>query len=147
MDPEPLLEPAEGVESEQWGFEDARAVWVDELDRFVITCTAYGPAGPAVYLATTTDFVSVERHGVIVRARGQERGAFFPSGSTDEWVLFHRPTTGPSAAPAGIVLSRSDDLRNWSPPEEVMHPRPARGGTRSGSASDRRRFARTTAGS
>ena len=30
---EPLLAPAEGVESEQWGFEDARVVWVDELDR------------------------------------------------------------------------------------------------------------------
>ena len=65
IDPEPLLAPADGVESEQWGFEDPRIVWVDELDRWVITCTAYGPAGPAVYLATTTDFRSVERLGII----------------------------------------------------------------------------------
>jgi predicted GH43/DUF377 family glycosyl hydrolase len=56
IDAEPLIAPTEGVESEQWGFEDARTVWVAELDRYVITCTSYGPAGPAVYLATTKDF-------------------------------------------------------------------------------------------
>ena len=49
VDPEPLLAPDDDVESEQWGFEDPRVVWVDELDRWVITCTAYGPAGPAVF--------------------------------------------------------------------------------------------------
>jgi len=31
----------------------------------VITCTAYGPAGPAVFLATTEDFTTVERYGVV----------------------------------------------------------------------------------
>ena len=46
IDSEPLLAPADGVASEEWGFEDPRVVWVDELSRFVITCTAYGPAGP-----------------------------------------------------------------------------------------------------
>jgi len=56
IDPEPLLAPTDGLESEQWGFEDARVVFVPELERWVITCTAYGPAGPAVYLATTEDF-------------------------------------------------------------------------------------------
>jgi len=66
--PEPLLAPATGVESEAWGFEDPRAVWVDELGRFVITCTAYGPAGPAVFLATTADFSTVERHGIVINA-------------------------------------------------------------------------------
>src|SRR3954470_19190073 len=67
IDPEPLLAPTPGIESEQWGFEDARIVFVPEQERWVITCTAYGPAGPAVFLATTTDFRTVERHGVIRR--------------------------------------------------------------------------------
>ena len=31
IDPEPLLAP-NGDASEQWGFEDARVVWVEELD-------------------------------------------------------------------------------------------------------------------
>jgi predicted GH43/DUF377 family glycosyl hydrolase len=64
---EPLLAPSDDVESEVWGFEDARVVWIEELGEWVITCTAYGPAGPAVFLATTKDFVSVERHGIVKR--------------------------------------------------------------------------------
>ena len=35
IDEEPLLAPIEGVEGEQWGFEDARVVWVDELERML----------------------------------------------------------------------------------------------------------------
>src|SRR4029077_7956643 len=62
----PLLVPEASIESEAWGFEDARSVWVEELNRFVITCTSYGPAGPAVFLATTRDFSSVDRHGIVV---------------------------------------------------------------------------------
>ena len=54
--------------SEQWGFEDPRVVWVAELGRFVITCTAYGPAGPAVFLATTEDFTTVELKANVFRA-------------------------------------------------------------------------------
>ena len=49
IDPTPLLAPDDETVSEQWGFEDPRVVWVDELARWVITCTAYGPAGPAVF--------------------------------------------------------------------------------------------------
>ena len=52
VDSEPLLAPRAGEESEQWGFEDARTVWIDELDCWAITCTAYGPSGPAVFLAS-----------------------------------------------------------------------------------------------
>ena len=54
-------------------------VWVEELGQHVISCTAYGPAGPAVFLATTPDFRSVERLGIAVRAGGQECGA--PAGA------------------------------------------------------------------
>ncbi len=121
--PTPLLAPEEGIESEQWGFEDARAVWVEELERFVITCTTYGPAGPAVYLATTRDFVSVERHGVVVTPE-DKNAALLPERVGGKWILFHRPTTGfGGVSQAGIALSRSDDLVSWSPPEVVLQPR------------------------
>ena len=33
IDTKPLLAPADGVESEQWGFEDPRVVWLGELDQ------------------------------------------------------------------------------------------------------------------
>lgn len=122
IDPEPLLAPAAGVESEQWGFEDARAVFVPELDRWVITCTAYGPAGPAVYLATTTDFLSVERHGII-RPPEDKNAALLPERIGGQWVLFHRHRAGQSGGRGEILLSRSADLVGWSAPEPVLQPR------------------------
>jgi predicted GH43/DUF377 family glycosyl hydrolase len=119
---QPLLEPEEGVESEQWGFEDARIVWVEELGTFVITCTAYGPQGPAVYIATTQDFRSVRRHGIAISPE-DKNAAILPERIGGKWILFHRPTTGFGTASPGIALSRSTDLTSWSPPETVMQPR------------------------
>lgn len=125
---EPLLVPEAGIESEAWGFEDARTVWVEELNCFVITCTSYGPAGPSVYLATTRDFSSVDRHGIVFNPE-DKNAAILPERVDGKWILFHRPTTGfgithPGISHSpGISLSRSSDLASWSPPETVMEPR------------------------
>jgi predicted GH43/DUF377 family glycosyl hydrolase len=119
---EPLLTPDPGVESEQWGFEDARVVYVAELERWVITCTAYGPGGPAVYMASTTDFVTCERHG-IVRAPDDKNAALLPHRIDGKWVMFHRPRNEFGGSHGEILLSRSADLVSWSSPELVMRPR------------------------
>jgi predicted GH43/DUF377 family glycosyl hydrolase len=119
---EPLLAPADRIESEQWGFEDPRAVWVAELERWLITCTAYGPSGPAVYLAMTTDFRSVERIGIICQPE-DKNAALLPDRVDGKWILFHRPMTAYAGSRGEIVLSRSDDLINWSAPEQVLQPR------------------------
>ena len=120
--PEPLLEPDDGTVTEQWGFEDPRLVWVEELDRWAITCTAYGPAGPAVFLATTKDFETVERYG-IVRHPEDKNAALLPRRLDGRWVLLHRPKTQFGGAHGEILLSRSDDLVSWSAPEQVLQPR------------------------
>jgi predicted GH43/DUF377 family glycosyl hydrolase len=122
VDAAPLLAPDEAIASEQWGFEDPRTVWVDELDRGVIPCPALGPAGPGVYLATTADFRSVERYG-IVRQPEDKNAALLPHRIDGRWVLLHRPKTGFGGARGEIVLSRSDDLVSWSAPEQVLQPR------------------------
>lgn len=123
VDAEPLLAGEEGVETELWGFEDPRVVFVAELDRWVITCTAYGPAGPAVFLATTEDFRTVERHG-IVRQPDDKNAALLPARIDGKWILFHRPQTAYSGSRGGdILLSRSADLVSWSTPEQVLLPR------------------------
>lgn len=124
VDPEPLLTPADGVESEQWGFEDPRVVFVPELGRCVISCTVYGPDGPAVFLAATEDFASVERYGV-VREPEDKNAALLPHRIDGNWILFHRPTKGfGGLRPRGeIRLSRSPDLVSWSEPEHVLPPR------------------------
>jgi beta-1,2-mannobiose phosphorylase / 1,2-beta-oligomannan phosphorylase len=119
---EPLLAAADGVDSEQWGFEDARCVWADELDCWVITCTAYGPAGPAVYLATTRDFRSIERHGIIKHPE-DKNAALLTERVGGKWILFHRPMTAYGGSRGEILLSRSTDLRSWSAPEQVLQPR------------------------
>lgn len=122
IDPEPLLMPVPENEGECWGFEDARAVWVEELGTHVISCTAYGPAGPAVFLATSADFTTVERLG-IVAAPEDKNAALLPERVGGEWILFHRPVSGFGNVHPGISLSRSSDLRSWSTPEAVMAPR------------------------
>jgi predicted GH43/DUF377 family glycosyl hydrolase len=124
VEPTPLLAPEPGVESEQWGFEDPRVTWVPERERFAITCTAYGPYGPAVYLAWTEDFHTVERQGMIMPA-DDKNACLLPERVQGNWLLFHRPQlrVGPEAGRGGISCSRSTDLSNWSEPQEVMHPR------------------------
>ncbi|HZQ81408.1 MAG TPA: hypothetical protein VFB25_05495 [Gaiellaceae bacterium] len=122
IDPEPLLIPADGNDGECWGFEDARVVWVEELGTHVISCTAYGPAGPAVFLATSVEFKAVERVGIVV-APEDKNAALLPERIDGEWILFHRPTSNFGNLHPGISLSRSPDLRSWSTPEVVMTPR------------------------
>ncbi len=122
IEAEPLLAPDDSTASEQWGFEDPRVVWVDELNRWVITCTAYGPAGPAVFLATTEDFRTVERYGV-VRQPEDKNAALLPHRIDGRWVLLHRPKTQFGGARGEILLSRSEDLLSWSAPEQVLEPR------------------------
>ncbi|MGL6278524.1 MAG: glycosidase [Gaiella sp.] len=122
VDPEPLLASDPTVESELWGFEDPRVVFVPELACWTITCTAYGPAGPAVYLATTRDFATVERRGII-RHPDDKNASLLPRRVDGKWILFHRPRTEFGGSHGEILLSRSPDLVNWSAPEQVLRPR------------------------
>jgi predicted GH43/DUF377 family glycosyl hydrolase len=122
IDPEPLLAPDNKTASEEWGFEDPRVVWVEELRRWVITCTAYGPTGPAVFLATTADFRTVERYGVVKHPE-DKNAALLPHRIDGRWVLLHRPKTQFGGAHGEILLSRSVDLVSWSAPEQVLQPR------------------------
>jgi predicted GH43/DUF377 family glycosyl hydrolase len=122
VDPQALLTPEPGVESELWGFEDPRVVFVPELGSWAITCTAYGPAGPAVYLATTEDFHEVVRRGII-RHPEDKNAALLPHRIDGKWVLLHRPKTEFGGGRGEILISRSADLESWSAPEQVMRPR------------------------
>jgi predicted GH43/DUF377 family glycosyl hydrolase len=122
VSPEPLLEATDGVEAELWGFEDPRIVWVEELGYFAITCTAYGPAGAAVFLATTHDFRTVERRGILKRAE-DKNAALLPERVDGQWILFHRPINAYGGARGEIHISRSPDLQSWSTGEQVLQPR------------------------
>ena len=122
IDDEPLLAPLADNHGECWGLEDPRAVWVDELGTHVISCTAYGPSGPAVFLATSVDFRTVERLGIVATPE-DKNAALLPERIGGEWILFHRPSSNFGTLHPGISLSRSPDLHTWSAPEAVMAPR------------------------
>ena len=117
----PLLAPTPGEVHEAWGLEDARLTFVAELDAWVIAYTSFGPGGPSLSLATTTDFQTAERLGM-VRAPEDKNGALLSRRVNGEWVLFHRPVTA-QAARADVWLSRSPDLHSWNAPEPVLAAR------------------------
>ena len=121
VDPEPFLSPRFGESSQEWGLEDARVVFVSELERFVLTCTAYGPPGPAVVLATT-DMRTVERLEIVMPPE-DKNASLFPRRIGNEWVLLHRPVTVHAGGNADIWLSRSADLDAWRRPEIVLRRR------------------------
>ena len=53
---------------EEWGLEDPRVTYVEELGRWIIAYTAFGRGGPGVSLAQTEDFRTFERLGMIMPA-------------------------------------------------------------------------------
>ncbi len=121
VDPEPLIAHSSEHPTEEWGVEDPRVTRVDELDAWVLAYTAYGPTGPAVALATTNDFRSVERLGVVCPPE-DKNAALLPRRIGEHFVLFHRPRTVVGSH-ADVWLSRSKDLRSWLAPEPVMTAR------------------------
>jgi predicted GH43/DUF377 family glycosyl hydrolase len=121
VDETPLIAPEAGNPAESWGCEDARLTRVDELGAWVIAYTAFGPGGPSISLATTEDFRSIQRLGV-VRAPEDKNGALLSRRVNGEYVLFHRPVTV-IGAHADVWLSRSSDLHGWSSPVPVFGAR------------------------
>ena len=90
VEPKPLLSPEAGSVASAWGYEDPRLVHCPELGGWVITCTAFGPGGPCVYLASTSDFVTLDRHGVVMPPE-DKNAAVFPHRIDGYWCLLHRP--------------------------------------------------------
>jgi predicted GH43/DUF377 family glycosyl hydrolase len=121
VDKEPLMLPTPGERHESWGLEDPRLTWSVELGAWVIAYTTFGPGGPSLSLATTTDFRTVTRLG-IVRPPEDKNGALLSRQVDGQFILFHRPVTGHTHR-ADVWLSRSPDLRSWSPPEPVISAR------------------------
>jgi len=110
IDTEPALLPdAQNHPEEAWGVEDPRIVWLEELQRFAITYTAYSPAGPAVSLVLTADFSNYERIGVVIPPEDKD-AALLPHRFGDRWLMIHRPRTGLGS---DIWLTESPDLVHW----------------------------------
>jgi len=118
----PLLEPdLPDFPYEEWGCEDARVTQIGE-SLWIIAYTAYSRYGPAVALATTEDFETVERLGIVLSPSNKD-ATLFPYPFDGEWVMLHRPVTG---GQEHIWHATADhDFYHWSRPGVLL---PERGG-------------------
>jgi predicted GH43/DUF377 family glycosyl hydrolase len=127
------LEPEEAweVNATTGGVEDPRVTFVASLDRYLMTYTAYGPLGPRIGLAVSTD---LERWARL----GPAWFAYEPALRTDlnlytnkDALLFPEVVRAPDGRPAYAMLHRPTWDLSWiSPgageplPDGVGDPRP-----------------------
>ena len=110
VDKTPTLMPdPDNFPEELWGIEDPRITFVEELDAYAITYTAFSKSGPGVSLAVTKDFITFERHGLVMQPDDKD-AALLPRRFNGEFLMIHRPV---SEQGAHMWISSSPDLRNW----------------------------------
>lgn len=113
IESEPLISPTqEAGPYEEYGCEDPRVTFLEDLGQWVIAYSAYSSFGAGVALATTKDFQSVERFGLVL-APSNKDAAVFPRKVNGRYWILHRPESG---GMQHIWLNQSTDLRNWGRP-------------------------------
>ena len=117
------MEPDPDSPAEHWGIEDPRITRVG--DTYYIVYTGYGVGGPMVCLASTQDFETFDRRGVLQTPEDKD-AALMPRMFDGRWALIHRPAPASSGLGSHIWLSWSPDLRHWGDASILMHAR--RGG-------------------
>lgn len=122
VDPSRGLDPQLDTFEEHWGVEDARITTVG--DEYYVVYTGYSSGGPLVLLATTKDFVTWSRHGVLMTPDDKD-AALFPTTFSGRWALIHRPAPSMTGIGAHIWMSYSPDLHHWGDSKVLM---PARRG-------------------
>lgn len=102
------LEPTEHYEQNQLtaGVEDPRLVYVEPLQRYVMSYTAFGPLGPRIALAISEDLMKWERLGPVVFAFQNEWQMDFNLYSNKDAIIFPELVTDPLGRPAIAMLHR-----------------------------------------
>src|SRR5262245_654864 len=118
-----VLAPDEGWErgTNNAGVEDPRVTWVPRLGVHVMTYVAYGPLGPKLALAVSTDLLTWRRLGPV-------HFRYQPGLDTDlnlfpnkDAVFFPDPVPGPDGEPAYAMLHRLMWELGWFRPGEGVH--------------------------
>ena len=105
---------------ESFGVEDARITHGD--DTYWINYTAVSPLGIATALASTRDFVTFERHGVIFPPNNRDV-TIFPERIGGRFVALHRPMPEGIGEPA-MWSATSPDMHAWGAHRFVAGSRP-----------------------
>jgi predicted GH43/DUF377 family glycosyl hydrolase len=108
------------TELESFGIEDARITAID--DTYWINYTAVSPLGIATALASTKDFQTFERHGIIFPPNNRDV-AIFPEKIDGHYMALHRPMPDGIGEPA-IWSATSADMLAWGDHRFVAKGRP-----------------------
>jgi predicted GH43/DUF377 family glycosyl hydrolase len=102
-------------ETETFGVEDSRLTFIE--GRWQMLYTAWSPLGIQVARASTTNFFTWERHGIVIPGPDNKDAAIFPEKVGGRYVMFHR-------IPPSMWLAYSDDLTHWGDYVKIIDPRP-----------------------
>jgi predicted GH43/DUF377 family glycosyl hydrolase len=117
IEAEPLLSPfTDHAWYDDWGCEDPRITYLDDLQLYAIVYVGWSRYGAGVCLATTRDFKTAERRGLLIHPYNKD-AALFPRRIGGKYQMLHRPTSGPLE---NIWISESDDLVHWGNPRCVL---------------------------
>lgn len=97
-------------ELEEFGVEDPRITLLD--GRFYFTYVAVSRHGPATALASTADFHTFDRHGVIFCPENKDV-VLFPERVGGGYTALHRPVCGTPFTRPEVWLAWSPDLQHW----------------------------------
>jgi predicted GH43/DUF377 family glycosyl hydrolase len=98
------------AELEEYGVEDPRITPLG--GRFYLTYVAVSRHGPATALASTVDFRTFERHGVLFCPENKDV-VLFPERIGGSFAALHRPVCGTPFTRPEIWFARSPDLIHW----------------------------------
>ena len=102
---------------EEFGVEDPRITPLD--GRFYITYVAVSRHGVATALASTEDFRTFTRRGVIFGPENKDV-VLFPERIGGDYVAIHRPSGSAGFAKPEMWLARSPDLLHWGRHEHLL---------------------------
>ncbi|MGD9110544.1 MAG: hypothetical protein PVG93_06345, partial [Phycisphaerales bacterium] len=106
------------TEYETFGLEDARISLIDGI--YYINYVAVSPAGVATALASTSDFVNFQRHGIIFCPDNKDV-AIFPQKVNGKFYAIHRPASG-LFQKNDMWFAESNDLICWGNHRYLMGP-------------------------
>lgn len=112
-----VLEPTESYErnARTAGCEDPRITYVEAIGRYVMAYTAYGPLGPRIALALSTDLSSWERLGPVMFAFEPHLRVDFNLYDNKDAFLFPEPVRDPQGRPALALIHRPAHMQGGMP--------------------------------
>ncbi len=120
IESEPLMAPTDkNLPYEVYGCEDPRMVYLEDRGEYAITYTGYSSLGAGICIASTKDFKTVQRYGLVIAPNNKD-AALFPRKIGGRYWMLHRPTLG---SLEHIWLTESQDLIYWGRPWMIIEER------------------------